>query len=163
MKFKIQILQDEQTAERVGEFLTSKAAFDQTWAPEEKALVMEAPLDSLKNDHHRYWYVEVEGNIIAAMGVRENKYGSGGYVMDEDYLAVHRDYRQQGIANAMLAEVEKFVKEVGGRYIHVLSCDIDSYAPARTFYERNGYKKVAEIPDYYVEGEGRIDFFKAVS
>ena len=160
MKLTIKVLTDEKTATRVGEFLTSKDAFDQTWAPEEKKLVLKAPLDSLHTTNHRYWYVEDEGKIIAAMGVRENKYGSGGYVMDEDYLAVHQDYRKQGVANELLAEVEKFVTESGGRYIHVLTCDIDTYAPARAFYERNNYKKVAQIPDYYVEGEGRIDYFK---
>lgn len=162
MNFNIQMLNDKETAMKVGEFLTSKNAFDQTWAPEEKELVMQAPLDSLENENHRYWYIEDDGKIIAAMGVRENKYGSGGYVMDEDYLAVHQDYRKRGIASAMLVKVEKFVKESEGRYIHVLSCDIASYAPARIFYERNGYKKVGEIPDYYVEGEGRIDYFKAI-
>jgi len=162
MNFNIKVLKDKKTAIEVGNFLTSRNAFDQTWAPEEKELVMQAPLDSLKNENHCYWYIEDNGEIIAAMGVRENKYGSGGYVIDEDYLAVHQDYRKQGIANTMLAEVEKFVKKSGGRYIHVLSCDIDSYAPARKFYERNGYKIVAEIPDYYVQGEGRIDYLKSL-
>jgi ribosomal protein S18 acetylase RimI-like enzyme len=163
MKLNIQILQNKKTAIKVGEFLTSKDAFDQTWAPEEKHHVMKAPLDSLENTNHRYWYIENEGKIVAAMGVRENKYRSGGYVMDEDYLAVHQEYRKKGIANLMLAEVEKFVKESNGRYIHVLSCDIDSYIPARAFYARNGYKRVAKIPDYYVQGEGRIDFFKEMN
>ncbi len=163
MKLPIQILKDSKTAIKVGEFLTSKDAFNQTWAPEEKKLVMQAPQDSIKNNNHRYWYIEDEGKIVAAMGIRENKYGSGGYVMDEDYLAVHKDYRKQGIANAMLTEIENFVKKSNGRYIHVLTCDIDSYAPARAFYERNGYKKVAQIPDYYVEGEGRIDYFKLLN
>jgi hypothetical protein len=26
--------------------------------------------------------------------------------------------------------------------------------------KKNGYKRVAEIPIYYVTGEGRIDYFK---
>ena len=36
-------------------------------------------------------------------------------------------------------------------------------APTRAFYERSGYKKVAQIPDYYVEDEGRIDYFKLLN
>lgn len=86
---------------------------------------MQAPLESLDNPNHRYWYIENEtGEIIAALGVRENKYGSGGYEMDQDYVAVHKNYRKKGFAKSLLKE------------------------------------KVAEIPDYYVEGEGRIDYFK---
>jgi ribosomal protein S18 acetylase RimI-like enzyme len=157
---EIRKIEDEETAKKVGEFLTGPAAFDHTWAPNEKALAQQAPLDSLTNSNHQYWFIEDNGKIIAAMGIRENKYGSGGYEMDADYFAVHKDYRHQGLASQLMKEAEEYVKNIGGRYIHVLSCDIDLYAPARAFYEKNGFKKVGLIPNYYVEGEGRIDYLK---
>jgi ribosomal protein S18 acetylase RimI-like enzyme len=161
--YQIKILKDIESAKRVGSFLTSENAFEQTWAPNEKAMVEKAPVDSLENKNHCYWYIEDGSKVIAAMGVRENKYGSGGYEMDADYVAVHKDYRKLGLATKLLEEMEDYVKSNGGRYIHVLTCDIDSYAAARAFYERNGYKKVSEMPDYYVEGEGRIDYLKSLS
>jgi len=99
MKYQIKVLKDKQTAQRVVDFLTGPNAFSQTWAPNEKKIVKQAVEDSLNAKNHRYWYVEVDNMIVAAMGVRENKYGSGGYVMDEDYLAVHKDYRRKGIAS----------------------------------------------------------------
>ncbi len=80
--------------------------------------------------------------------------------MDEDYVAVHKDYRRQGIASALLGAMESFVKSQSGRYIHILTCDINSYKPARAFYESKGYKKVAVMPNYYLPGEGRIDYYK---
>lgn len=162
--FEVKVLTDQETAKKVGEFLVGPNAFEQTWAPNEKALTMQAPIDSLGKDKHRYWYIENEqGEIIGAMGVRENKYGSDGYEMDADYLATHKDYRNRGIARMLLEHMEAFVKQNGGRYIHVLTCNIDSYAPARAFYEKHGYKKVADIPNYYVEGEGRIDYYKELA
>lgn len=161
--FSVKVLEDKDTAIKVGEFLTGSDAFEQTWAPNEKAIVKKAVIDSLTGKNHRYWYVEDNGKIIAALGVRENKYGSGGYEMDSDYVAVHKDYRRQGIANSLLGAMEDYVKAQKGRYIHILTCDIESYIPANKFYESSGYKKVAEIPDYYVRGEGRIDYFKSLS
>lgn len=158
--YSIKVLDDTQTAEKIGEFLTSPNAFDQTWAPQEKAMVLKAPLDSIDREHHVYWYIEDQGMIIGAIGVRENKYGSGGYELDADFAAIHKDYRRQGLFTLLLNTLEQYVKEQNGRYIHILSCDIDSYLPARTFYEKNGYKKVAELPNYYVEGEGRVDYYK---
>ncbi len=158
--FDAKILQDKDAAIRVGGFLTGPDAFEQTWAPNEKQIVEQAPIDSLTGKNHRYWYVEDSGEIIGALGIRENKYGSGGYEMDSDYVAVHKDYRGHGIASQLLDRAEEFVKNNSGRYIHVLTCDIDSYKPARAFYEKNGFRKVAEIPNYYVPGEGRIDYFK---
>jgi len=160
--FEVKILKDKKTAIKIGQFLTGPNAFEQTWAPNEKAIVEKAPVNSLIGKNHRYWYVEEKGEIVGAIGVRENKYGSGGYEMDSDYVAVHKDYRQKGIATQLLKALEEYVKASDGRYIHVLSCDIDSYKPARLFYEKNGYRKVAEIPDYYVQGEGRIDYLKKV-
>lgn len=157
---EIKKLEDVEVAKKIGQFLTGPNAFDQTWAPNEKSLAEKAPLDSLSATNRKYWYIEDDGEIVGAMGVRENKYGSGGYEMDADYFAIHKDYRHQGLASRLINEIEKFVHENSGRYIHVLTCDIDSYAPARAFYEKNGFKKVAEIPNYYVEGEGRIDYLK---
>lgn len=157
---RVQVLKDPKTARKIGEFLASPNAFEQTWAPKEKAMVLQAPLDSLGKKNHRYWYIEADGKIIGACGIRENKYGSGGYEMDSDYIAVHKDYRRRGSGSELLKKAEDFVAQQGGRYIHVLSCDIDSYKAARAFYVQHGYRKVAEIPNYYVEGEGRIDYLK---
>ncbi|MBN1374190.1 GNAT family N-acetyltransferase [Candidatus Dojkabacteria bacterium] len=158
--FRVCVLRDNKTAKEIGEFLTSRYAFDQTWAPNEKAMVRKAAVDSLKNKNHQYWYVKNEGKIIAAIGVRENKYGSGGYEMDSDYLAVHSNFRKKGVGTLLILAMETFVKDRKGRYIHILTCDIDSYKPALKFYEKNGYKRVANIPNYYVKGEGRIDLLK---
>lgn len=157
---EIHVLKDRNIATKIGDFLTGDNAFQQTWAPNEKEFVKKAVLESIDNENHIYWYVEEEGKIIAALGIRENKYGSGGFEMDEDYVAVHKDFRKRGIANQLMDMAENYIKEKGGRYLHALTCDIDSYAAARAFYENRGFEKVAVIPDYYVEGEGRIDYFK---
>lgn len=155
----IQLLSDPDTARRIGKFLTGSEAFDQTWAKNEKALVEQAPLDSLLHSNHRYWYVEDHGVIVAAMGVRQNELTSGGYQMDQDYLAVHREYRRKGLASRLMNQVIQYVRDQGGRYIHVVSSDIDSYAPARSFYEKFGFVKAGTMPNYYELGDGRVDYY----
>ena len=110
--YKVKRLVSEEIAVKIISFLLSNDAFEQTWAPGEADIVRKAVLDSLNGDkrNHAYWYVESNGKIIGAMGVRENTYKSGGYEMINDYLAVHKDYRRKGIATLLLKEVEKFVK-----------------------------------------------------
>jgi len=157
---EIKELSDEQKAKQIGDFLTSSDAFTHTWFPEEKESVRSAVIESLNNNNHQYWYVEEDGKIIGAIGVRENHCKNGGYEMDEDYVAVHKDHRRKGIASVLLEKMESYVNQKNGRYIHILTCDIDSYKPARAFYESKGYKKVAEMPNYYVQDEGRIDYYK---
>jgi len=158
--YKVHELVDIETARKIGEFLTSENAFDQTWAPNEKAIVRKSTIDSIGKANHRYWYVKNKDEIIGAIGVRENKYGSGGFEMDADYIAVHKNHRRKGIASQLLHTMEEFVKQNGGRFIHILSCDIESYMPALAFYKKNGYKQVSHLPNYYVTGEGRIDLYK---
>ena len=106
MKWQLKVLKDRQTAEKIGAFLTSKEAFEQTWAPKEKALVKQAVFDSLESKNHCYWIIEEKEKIVAALGIRENKYGSGGYEMDSDYVAVHRDYRRSGLGSKLLKKAD---------------------------------------------------------
>ena len=160
--FEIHLLTDAATARLVGAFLADPETFDHVWAPEERAIASRGPQDSVEKENHQYWYAKDGDLIIAAAGLRENKYGSGGYEMDQDYFAVHRAYRRHGLAHRLLEHAERWVAIRGGRYIHVLSGDTDVYAPARAFYLNHGYRQVAHIPDYYLAGEGRTDFFKQI-
>ncbi len=158
--FEIKELHDLETAKRIAEFMTSENVFEQEWTPNEKENVTKAVLRSIDNPNHQYWYIEDKGEIIAAIGVCENKYGSNGFQMDEDYAGVHKAYRRNHLATGLLEKMESFVREKNGRYIHILCCDIPSYEAARKFWLNAGYTKVAEIPNYYVPGEGRVDYYK---
>lgn len=153
-------LNDEKIALKIIDFLLSTNAFEHTWTPGEPDLVRKGILGSLNNNCQTCWYIEDKGKIIGAMGVRENDYRSGGYEMDENYLAVHKDYRRRGLGSQLMGEVEKYVKEHQGRFILIDTCDTDLYKPARAFFEKHGYRQVGTVPDYYINGEGRIDYFK---
>jgi ribosomal protein S18 acetylase RimI-like enzyme len=160
--YPIKALKDRKTAIKIGNFLVGPKTFDHVWYPGEKTLVKKAVIESLEGKNHQYWYIEDNRMIIGAIGIRENKCKNGGYEMDADYIAVHKDYRRQGIANRLLKTAEKYVIKNKGRYIHILTCDIEPYKPANYFYQSNNYKKVAEMPDYYNKGEGRIDYYKTL-
>jgi hypothetical protein len=68
MNFEIKKLNDKQTAIKIGEFLIGPTAFEQTWAPNEKEFVLQAPVQSIGKPNHRYWYIEDGGNIVGAIG-----------------------------------------------------------------------------------------------
>lgn len=159
--FTVQPLKTKKDALRIVDFFFSEHAFQHVWAPGEKDMVRSAVLSGFEPDsHHHYWFIEEKGVIIGAIGINENTYKSGGYQMVEDYLAVHKKYRRRGIGTMLFKAMEDFVRKHQGRYIHIETCDIPYYEPARRFYEKNGYKKVGAMPDYYNIGEGRIDYFK---
>jgi len=159
--FEIQKLATKKDALRVINFLQSDEAFQDTWVPGEKEMIRNTVLESLnKSKHHQYWYIEKKGKIIGALGVNENVYESGGYEMMKDYIAVHKDYKRHGLGTKLLKTMEDYVWLQKGRYILITTCDTDYYKPARLFYEKHGYVKVGAIPDYYLVGEGKIDYLK---
>lgn len=159
--FQIQRLKTKKDALRVINFLHSNEAFQDTWVPGEKGMIKKTVMESLhRRKHHQYWYIEKKGKIIGALGVNENVYKSGGYEMMKDYVAVHKDYKRHGLGSKLLKTMEDYVRSQRGRYILITTCDTDYYKPAGLFYEKNGYVKVGTIPDYYLVGEGKIDYLK---
>jgi len=158
MMIKIKEVKDKKSAKRVSDFLLSKDAFEHTWAPGEYDIVKKAPLASLEEKNHVYWYIEEKDKVIAALGIAENEYKSGGYFLD--YFSVHKRYRRRGLGSSLLKTAENFIGKRKGRYLIIDSCDTDFYKPARGFYKKHGYKKTGYVPDYYVVGEGKIDYYK---
>jgi len=160
-RYQVKRVTSEQEAQRVVDFLLSQDAFtDQEWTPGEVNIVTSGPFDSVKNAHHAYWYIEHNGEVIGAMGLRENDYKSGGYEASNDYFAVHRNYRQQGVGSLLLQTAEEYAEKNNGRFILIETCDTAMYRPAQILYEKHGYKRVAHVPDYYLPGEGRVDYYK---
>ena len=71
-------------------------------------------------------------------------------ILDEGYItnvAVHPDYRRQGIAGELLNVFRRFAE---GNKLAFLTLEVrESNAPARALYEKNGYKEVGVRKNYY--------------
>ncbi|MFA7659218.1 MAG: GNAT family N-acetyltransferase [Candidatus Gastranaerophilaceae bacterium] len=78
------------------------------------------------------------------------------------WMAIHNDYRGKGIGKVLLKKFEDYVIEHGGKKIVGETSGRELYKPTRDFYVKNGYKLVAEIPDYYSIGDSRVTIVKDV-
>jgi ribosomal protein S18 acetylase RimI-like enzyme len=76
------------------------------------------------------------------------------------WIFVHPSYQGRAIGSALLAEVEKAVVKTGGRMLLVDTSSTRHYLPARRFYKNHGFRKAAEIKDYYREGDSRLTYVK---
>jgi ribosomal protein S18 acetylase RimI-like enzyme len=52
------------------------------------------------------------------------------------------------------------VRAQGARAIYLETSDSLAYQPAREFYERHGYQRVAHLPNFYAVGEGKVIYCK---
>jgi len=159
---KIKIVKSKIEVKKVIGFLSSKEAFELEMNDFRQRARKDAVYGSLAKDNHRYWFAEDDkGAVIAAIGIGENERRNGGY--DLGYFAVHKDHRRKGLGSLLLQEAEAFARSKNGRFILIDTGDTALFQPARLFYEKSGYQAVSHIPDYYEEGDGRIDYYKKFS
>ncbi len=73
-------------------------------------------------------------------------------------LAVAPGRQRQGVASALIARAEAFVREQGGRGVFV-DTPVDN-TRARAFYAANGYAEAYVMPEYYSEGLDGVTYLK---
>lgn len=121
------------------------------------ACIQELLTDFLtRPDHNGYFFLsaEDEGRLVGFACYGPTPLTSGTF--DLYWICVGREYVRRGIGRALVQRVEQEVCRARGRLIVVETSGQDSYAPTRTFYERLGYQRVAEVPDFYGPGDSLI-------
>jgi ribosomal protein S18 acetylase RimI-like enzyme len=79
---------------------------------------------------------------------------------DVYWIAVDPAMQGRGMGRALLACAEQSVREARGRGLVIDTSSRDIYQPARRLYESCGYRRVAEIPDFYRPGDGLVMYMK---
>jgi hypothetical protein len=52
---------------------------------------------------------------------------------------------------------------MGGERLYAYTSSREEYEPTRSFYRKWGFRKVAELGDFYRVGDSKIIFVKAIS
>lgn len=76
------------------------------------------------------------------------------------WIAVDETARGSGIGHRLLAAVELRAAKVGCRQMFVETAGRAQYAPTHSFYESCGYTRVAELPDFYSDGDAKVFYCK---
>jgi ribosomal protein S18 acetylase RimI-like enzyme len=74
------------------------------------------------------------------------------------WIAVRPGRQREGIGRALVARVEAAIAAAGGKRIYVDTSTSELYGPTRRFYRAAGYRKIAELPDFYRPGDGKAIF-----
>jgi MazG family protein len=77
------------------------------------------------------------------------------------WIAVHSEAQRHGLGQWLMSVTEKLIFEQGGESIYVETSGRDHYLPTRKFYDRCGYLKVAELPDFYGTDDSKVIYLKS--
>ena len=76
------------------------------------------------------------------------------------WIAVDPENGRHGAGTMRLAAMEKRLKNCGSGHIYVETSSTEGYGPARRFYEKNQYRLVSTLRDFYRDGDDRMIYRK---
>lgn len=76
------------------------------------------------------------------------------------WIAVDESSSRRGAAALLLGHMETLLREQGGRHVYVDTSSTPAYEPARTFYEKHGYRQLCIFPDFYRTGDHKVLYMK---
>lgn len=76
------------------------------------------------------------------------------------WIAVAQKWQNQKLASLILSKTEAEIKKLGGVKVYAETSSLLEYKPARNFYLKSGFTQVAEIFDFYKDGDNKVVFGK---
>jgi len=78
------------------------------------------------------------------------------------WIAVDKNIVRKQVGRTLLSFMEEYLAGMGARRVYVETSSTTAYEPARSFYEKNGYKLVCTLNDFYRSGDHRMVYMKDV-
>jgi ribosomal protein S18 acetylase RimI-like enzyme len=79
------------------------------------------------------------------------------------WLGVDPAFQKQGIGKALMAQVEKEIRDKKGYLLIIETSSNEDFSLPRAIYESFGYQLIAQIPDFYKPGDGLVIYTKKIS
>jgi len=76
------------------------------------------------------------------------------------WIAVAPGSQGAGVGSKLMAFLENRIRSLKGRMILADTSSMAAYERTHRFYERNGFREVARVPDYYSPGNDRVTYCK---
>ena len=78
------------------------------------------------------------------------------------WIAVDKSFSRQGVGGKLVTFVEDLLIKKKVRRIYLDTSSTPGYAPARSFYEKHGYRLVCTLESFYRDGDHKMIFMKDI-
>lgn len=79
------------------------------------------------------------------------------------WIAVHQNFRGNGLGKSLLQKTEECIAAQGGRRVYIETASRTQYEPTRKFYLRCGYRQESVLDDFYAPGDGKVIYVKKIA
>ncbi len=79
---------------------------------------------------------------------------------DLHWIVVRQDAQRRALGRDLLVRTEAAIAAAGGIDVYVETSSRTHYRPTQSFYMQAGYRLVAEFPDFYAPGDGKLVYVK---
>lgn len=122
-----------------------------------KELISIASAVHVQSDYTFFVY-EAEGTVLGYYCVGRRPLTDGTY--DLYWIVVDPAAAGKGIGKELLRHAETYVGNLNGRWLLAETSSKESYTGTQKFYEKNGYRLLVRIDDFYTAGDDLMVFGK---
>src|SRR5690606_4180455 len=132
----------------------------------EEAVAMELANDRIQKSAASDYHFIVAETPAASGGAQLAGYSCYGAIPGTDsgwdlyWIVVDPRHQHRQLCRRLVQETEESGLGRGGSRLYAETSSTEKYAPTRAFYRRNGFSKVAELPDFYRPGDGKVIYMK---
>lgn len=103
---------------------------------------------------------EKEGKVLGYICIGPRPLTEGTY--DLYWIAVNPEIQSKGIGSSLINFMEEHLKRKNGRLILIETSGKESYEKERRFYEKNSYKELVNIKDFYKVNDSLVIYGKYI-
>jgi len=111
----------------------------------------EGVLSAVAAGDKKLWLAHTQGTLVGAVQLEPCGRENGRHRAEVQKLFVLHTARRAGVAALLMQALEHYASN---QAIRTLFLDTETGSPAELFYQRRGYTKVGDIPDYCLSSGG---------
>lgn len=116
--------------------------------------------ETLAKGGYSWMKVIDEDGLVAFANYARNAFSTHSW--DLYWIAVHQNSRNKKLGSALLKAIEEDVRNSGGKILWIETSGRPLYASTEGFYQRNGYKLMASLDEFYGPGDPKQIYSKVL-
>lgn len=117
-----------------------------------------APFFDTNTDNELCMIAELNSETVGFYYAREEEMADG--VWNMLIIAIDKSVQGQGLGRQLVAHLERRLRDQNQRMLIIDTSSDDQFLRTQQFYKKLGFRHIATIPNYWMDGEDKVTFIK---